>query len=322
VTGEPTDAPVAAAELPHRDEGVVVSAALDWFTRHQSADRTWGDVPRTGLAMLAFLGAGKTHKNQSVSSGLNLLRDLQELDGGFGWRESPRRLRSDAIAGLALVEAYGMTSARRFKEPAQRVVAFAMKTRTPSSGWSRPDGRLDFEATVWMSMLVKSAKMSQFDVDATALADAVTAIDQVTDPETGRVPAQDGGISSDAATAMGMIVRIFAGHTLSSDPVLAAASTLVREKRPDVAAPDLLYWYFGTLSAFQVGGETWGRWNRAMQTAILDRQRAEDDDPERGSWDPRGTRPTEDDRLWTTALLTLCTEARFRYPRLIDMQPK
>jgi hypothetical protein len=74
---------------------------------------------------------------------------------------------------------------------------------------------------------------------------------------------------------------------------------------------DLFYWYFGTLCAFQQGGETWKQWNEAMKKTFCDAQRQDGD--EKGSWDPIGANAKEWGRVGQTALVTMCLEVYYRY---------
>jgi hypothetical protein len=286
---------------------------LRWLKNRQAKDGSWHDPATTGIALIAFLSAGETHQSgscrETVKSGLVHLRDVQDADGCLAPRGSARMLRDHAIAGLALCEAYGMTDSLVLKEPAQRAVAFAAKSRTPSSGWSRPDGRLDFEATVWMSMLLKSAKLSALDVDVAALSDVVRAIDQVTDHETGRVNASDDALSTEAATAMGMLVRRLAGRTPDDDEMLREGADVVTAKPPvrePGRAPDYAAWYFGTLAVWNLGpDERWPPWAKALIAAVAGGQRTDEGDAERGSWDPPAGSADEADRVWSTAFAAL-----------------
>jgi len=305
------EAPRPIATPASLNDAVVLG--LRWLKDRQSKDGSWRDPATTGVALLAFLGSGQTHQSgsyrEAVKNGLKHLRDVQDGDGGLAPRGSARTLRDHAIAGLALCEAYGMTSSLVFKKPAQRAAAFAAKSRTPSSGWSRPDGRLEFEATVWMSMLLKSAKLCEFDVDVSALEDVVRAIDQVTDHATGRVTASDDGLSSEAATAMGMIVRVLAGRSPDDDEAIRKGAEVVAAKPPvlDPAhSPDYVDWYFGTRAIWSMGpDERWPPWAKALIAAFAGGQRTDDGDAERGSWDPSAASLSEADRVWSTAFAAL-----------------
>jgi hypothetical protein len=105
-----------------------------------------------------------------VKKGLDYLLACQKPDGSFG------RNYENAIAGMALAEAYGMTQDPELKEPAQRCVdvALARQTINPNAtdkayaglGWdyinpnpSRQDGSI----CGWGCMFLKSAMASGLD---------------------------------------------------------------------------------------------------------------------------------------------------------------
>jgi hypothetical protein len=262
-----------------------------------------------GIALLTLFGAGQTSRDGShreiVNNGLKHLRNLQDADGCLASRDSPRTLRDHAIAGLALVEAYGMTSNSQLQAPSQRAVAFALKTRTPSSGWSRPDGRFDFEATVWMWMLVKSAKLSGLDVDTAVLDDALAAIDQVTDHATGRVSSPNAEISDEAATAMGMLVRVFAGRSSSADDVIRRGADVLAATPPALAdsrVRDPAVCYFGTIVMHNALDDAhYTPWAKALFRIVGPAQSSDERSGRCGSWEPPGADASDVDRIWTTA---------------------
>ena len=128
--------------------------ALVWLKRHQSPDGRWDsdnfsaecdsnqcdgpgsgvhDVGLTGLALLAYLGAGETHvegqfKN-TVKEGLKFLMSVQDSEGCFGERVGKEFIYDHACAALAVAEAYGMTQAKPFREPVNHVPALPRSER-------------------------------------------------------------------------------------------------------------------------------------------------------------------------------------------------
>jgi hypothetical protein len=311
---------------PSRDDHVVWG--LRWLENHQSKDGSWHDPATTGIALLAFIGRGQTHQSrmhgECITMGLKYLRGARDADGCLVPRDAPRALRDHAVAGLALVEIYGMTGSRVFKEPAQRTVTFALNSRTPSSGWGA-NGVLDVETTGWMSMLVQSAKLSGLDSDVAVLADAVRAIDEVTDHATGRVIACDGRLSDETATAIGMLVRQMAGRTPDTDPVIRRGADLLVAKLPaweEGRLADPAAWYFGTIALSGVDIAHWKPWAESMG-AVLDRVVLTDDRGGlRGSWDPPGASPSDADRVCTTAFVLFGMERAFYAYKAALMHPR
>ena len=337
--------------------------ALQWLKNHQSPDGRWDcdgydaacklnrcdgpgeathDVGVSGLALMAFLGAGETHQSgeckETVKNGLRYLRDVQDSEGCFGPRTSQHFLYDHVCASLAMTEAYGMTGTRILKEPAQRGVGFILRARNPYLAWRYnvpADGDNDTSVTGWMVMALKSAKMSGLDVEKQPIQDALVWVERMTEPEFGRTGYQQRGgppartddnmakfpnSKSESLTAVGLTARIFGGRDTKSDPMIDKGADLLVKCLPkwdvDAGTIDFYYWYYGSLAMFQVGGPRWNKWNEAVKTSLLDHQRKEKDRCEFGSWDPIDPWSTDGGRVYATAINCLTMEVYYRYPTL------
>ena len=302
------------------------------------------DAGVTGLALLAFLGAGYTQAEgsyqETVGSGLAWLRSIQTEEGLIGTRDSPRFQYNHACAALALIEAYGMTQAEPLHASAQKALEWILHSKNEKLGWRYgvADGDNDSSVTSWMGGVLKSAAMSGLEVDPQALRDAVAFADEMTDPITGRTGYQTrGGRSSragekeahqfppqnsEALTAMGVFTRILA-RSGREDPMVLKGVDLLATCPPrwEPAYVDFCYWHFGSLAMFQVGGAPWTKWNKAMKSAIHPRQHRDPKRHDFGSWDPVDAWSGEGGRVYSTAMLCLCLETYYRYPR-IESDPK
>jgi hypothetical protein len=65
---------------------------------------------------------------------------------------------------------------------------------------------------------------------------------------------------------------------------------------------------------FQVGGPGWASWNSKLQAAVVETQRG--DGNFAGSWDNIDPWGEDGGRVYSTALMTLCMEVYYRYPRV------
>lgn len=351
-----------AGTLGGKRTEVAVDLALEWLKNHQAPDGRWecdnfsaqcklntcdhpGEAAYTpgvsGLALLAFLGHGETHQSgpykEVVKRGLKYLKSVQDSEGCFGPRTSQHFQYNHSCAALAMTEAYGMTGSRLFKDSAQRGVNFVHQSQNPYLAWRYGvrDGDNDTSVTGWMTMVLKSAKMGELEVDSTAFKGAVAWVDRMTEPEFGRIGYQQRGGQpartsemmekfpadrSESLTAVGSLTRIFAGQDPRKDENLRKAADLMVKKPPvwdlDSGQIDMYYWYYGTLTMFQVGGDHWKTWNDAMKPAIVDSQRVEANRDERGSWDAVGPWAPEGGRVYSTAILCLCLEVYYRYGRV------
>ena len=80
---------------------------------------------------------------------------------------------------------------------------------------------------------------------------------------------------------------------------------------PDWGNQDFYYWYYGTLVMFQMGGDYWKQWNKAMRDMLVSNQRK--GGPDDGSWDPNGKYGQRAGRAFSTAVGALCLEVYYRY---------
>ena len=339
--------------------GQAVEEALRWLAAHQGIAGNWDadgfatqckdgrcpdiggplyDPGVTSLALLAFLGAGETHKTQehgeTVERGLKYLKGIQDAEGCFGPRTSNHFTYNHALATLAMCEAYGLTQSPLFKESAQLGVNFVQQARNPYLGWRygvKPQDN-DTSVTCWMVMALKSAKGAGLTVDEAAFEGALAWLDKVTEPEYGRVgytargngPARPQELmdaypadKSEALTAEGVLARILCGQTRDNE-LLRKGIDLVGKTLPawnDEGSIDLYYWYFGTLATFQAGGDSWRNWSKAVGEALLPHQRGAESGCARGSWDPVDPWGPEGGRIYSTAMGALCMEVYYRYDR-------
>ena len=69
---------------------------------------------------------------------------------------------------------------------------------------------------------------------------------------------------------------------------------------PDNGDYHIYYWYYGTLSLFQIGGERWDRWNHRLTATLLETQRKSGH--AKGSWEPKTPFGVDGGRIFSTAI--------------------
>jgi hypothetical protein len=177
--------------------------------------------------------------------------------------------------------------------------------------------------------------MSELQSDDAAAKAALTWIDSMTDQQSGRTGyTEPGGRPSrqteflktfppelsESMTAVGVMARVFGDRTAEDDPMIAKGVELMLARPPKwdekSGEIDFYYWYYATLAMYQVGGPRWDRWNESMKDAILDHQRLKENECEYGSWDPIDPWSPSGGRVYSTAVLCLCTLVYYRYPRV------
>jgi hypothetical protein len=319
-----------------------VEAALAWLKRHQEADGHWEamkwegsaktDPGVTGLALLAFLGAGYTEKEGQyqavVSRATQWLISKQAADGLIGGKDYQGSEEGDvgynhAIAGLALAEAFGMGKNSSVGAAAQKAVDYSVNVhQAKGSGWRYTAGmEADLSVTGWFVMQLKSAKIAGLRVPDSAFQGAVAFTDTVSD-QYGKCRYKADWLSPNyTMTSVGMLVRLYTGSAPGDAKVSGGANYLL-QKLPvwgeHGMGVNLYYWYYGTMTMFQVGGDPWKKWNSALRDMLCDNQRKggpkdgtkEDVD---GSWDPVCEWGTRGGRVYSTATGALCLEVYYRY---------
>ncbi len=317
-----------------------VEAGLRWLARHQLPDGSWSHFDDnskriahhglTGAAVLAFLGAGHTHKSgklrDNVRKGVRWIISKQGADGrigkglpdpegeGDGW--------SHAVCGTALAEAYGMTGDAGIKAAAQKAVDASHKVfQTKFSGCSfKAGGKPDTRATAWFMVQMKIAKSVRLKVPRGVFPGAMAYVHKVTDKAGRCLGRQADPKPSPGATAGGVLCRLLMGAKRTDKEVVAGGEFLganlpkaVKGEVKTVGFGDLL---LKTMAGFQCGGDLWKNHNREMKKLLLVNQRkggpvdGSNNDVD-GSWDTTGNGSAG--RTYSTAMGVLCLETYYRY---------
>lgn len=331
-----------------------IERGLAYLASIQNEDGSWSlqghgskvllrsDAAATGLCLLAFQGAGYTHRQHqyadTVSRGLKFLLDNQRTNGNL-YRNENRlsdnnvALYSHGIASLALCEAYGMTQDAELKEPAQASLNYIINTQHRQRGGWRytPQVSADTSVTGWMMMALKSGQLSGLDVSqdtyqgiARWLGFAQQSPDRQDryryNPYAPDTPTQrHGKTPTPTMTSVGILMRMYLGWQRDKPAMRSAADYLLRypPQMGTRASPqrDAYYWYYATQVMFHMGGNHWYHWNRQLNPVLLDSQVK--DGPKAGSWDPM--RPVPDrwsqhaGRLYVTTMNLLNLEVYYRH---------
>ncbi|MFO0982898.1 MAG: prenyltransferase/squalene oxidase repeat-containing protein [Planctomycetota bacterium] len=210
---------------------------LTWLARHQMPDGSWDATayqdrcadasctgpghPRfsdglTGLALLAFLGAGYSHDSkqfvkdpktgeklyfgEAVKKGLKYLVDKQQPDGSFG---SDKYMYNQSICAMAVGEAYALTGARwpsasrrrrRWTSSRARRTP-ARRARLPGLALPAMEGVSDASITGWCVVALKSGELAALKINPQSMEGRAQVVKQATNSEfkTGYLSAGDAG---------------------------------------------------------------------------------------------------------------------------------
>jgi hypothetical protein len=341
-----------------------VARGLRWLARHQDPDGTWScgkfarhcrggpcagpgsveayDVGVTGLALLAFLGAGHTPDRgefrDAVENGLRALTNRQDEDGCFGPRTGDGHwIYNHAICTLAAVEAHGLWGKSALLEHrAKKAVEFLVGCQNPGAGWRYgvQPGESDTCCTGWAVHALKAAALAGLPVPPECFKGAMAWFEEATDEtyyqvgytrkgDTGQklVEAAAPLIPKHSTTAAAVFGRIaILGPKSKNRPECLGGGNLVKcnPQKWDAreGGMDFHYWYWGTLTMFQLGGTYWRTWNATVQAALLPNQARAG--CAAGSWDPVDAWGPEAGRVYSTAMGVLTLETPYRYKRFQD----
>ena len=338
-----------------------VERALDWLARHQDSDGRWdaataryddgsakkgdddftahcppgetcfgeciyweADTALTGLALLAYLGAGYTQADgkyaQTVGRGLGFLLKEQKTEGDLRGPSRAVGMYCHAMATLALCEAYALSRDDRLRKPVERAVGFLVRSRARdgmSWRYSPNEARGDTSILGWAVLALKSAKLVGVAVPEDTRSGSLAWLEKVsggTRKGLGRY--MPGKPVTPTMTAEAWVCRQFLG---TGGPGAASdeAADYLLAHGPDRDPYNLYYWYYGTLAMYQHGGSAWTRWNAEVRDQIVRRQRVKGHPA--GSWDPDDTEyGTSGGRVYCTALAALSLEVYYRFLRLYD----
>ena len=270
----------------------------------------------TAMALLAFQGAGNTHKNgkykRVVARGMEGLLKLQDDDGNF-FHEGPHhhRLYTQAQATIAICELYGMTKDAKYRKPAQKALDYAARAQSPLGGWRYvPRQDSDTSVTGWFVMALKSGQMAGLDVQSPTL-DAISKYLHRAKPPGVRYSYRANEEPTLTMTAEGLLCRQYLGWKHDDERLRRGAEGLLQNP-VDYDDENVYYWYYATQMLHHMGGDYWDRWNDIMRDKIPERQVKQG--RERGSWNPGGDRwGHHGGRLYSTCLSIFNLEVYYRH---------
>jgi hypothetical protein len=304
------------------------------------------DTAATGLAMLAFQGAGYNHREYKYADQLQKAVDWllanQRANGDLylptdETSNASCALYSHGIATLALCEAYGMTQDPALREPVQRALDYIADSQDKSlGGWRYVPGRgADTSVTGWMMMALKSGRLAGLDVKKEAMDNirnwmgvAHTADEAYLfryNPyaqDEGKIIRSHGRKPTPCMTSVGLLMQLYSGWNRENADLVKGADYLLTQMPSDrdTNHRDTYYWYYATQVLRHIGGERWDRWHSQLHPLLVQSQIP--DGPEAGSWDPLGPVPdrwgAHGGRLYVTAMNLLSLEVDYRLLPLYD----
>ncbi len=321
-----------------------VELALQWLAAHQQPNGSWslvhqggecrGRCPNngskerfepaaTGLALLAFLGAGYTHQSgkyqSQVKSGIYfLLQILDETEhGGSLMHGCDRGMYNHGIAAFALCEAYQMSGDLELKKAAQQAVDFITHAQNQAGGWGYlPKQPGDLTISTWQVMALKSAAAAGLNLRP----GVALRLDNFLDTQTNAARVYYGygkPGKQDTCTALGLLLRLFRNWPNTDPRVLEGTDFLFGR---GISNHDAYFNYYATLLFFHAGSHHWSPWNQRMREYLIQTQRQ--NGHETGSWYFDNPFGKEGGRLYTTAMCAMTLEVYYRFQPVYQQADK
>ncbi len=332
-----------------------VDKALQWLAANQESSGRWNpqqhqagredrvfghnrdgaganaDAGITGLATLAFLGAGNTQLEgahaDTVDRALKFLISQQKANGDLsGDAKLFARMYCHSMALLALSEALAITGDNRLLVSVQKGVDFSVAAQnTSDGGWRyQPGDSGDMSQFGWQVLALHSAQLGGAQIPEKTFDQMKAFLESCSS-------GIDGGLASyrpkqrpsAAMTAEALLCRYFL-HQHVSEAALIEAKRKISRELPNQQHINMYYWYYGTQAMYHAGGQDWDNWNEAMKETLLPTQTRTGS--EAGSWEPNGVWGGYGGRVYSTATAALNLEVYYRYlpvySELAKQQPR
>ena len=315
---------------------LAVENGLKWLANHQHPDGSWRldfrqgpcqgrcrnpgtrevTTAATGLSLMAFLGAGYTHRDgpyqQQVQDGLDYLKSKLKKSV-FGGNLTEGTMYAQAIAVIALSEAYNMTKDEALKDTIESALQYIVTAQHQQGGWRYIPGEPgDITVTGWQIMALKSCRMAGFEVPDQTIKKAKKFLYSVGSESDGLFGYTDQNPDK-TSTAIGLAVQLFLGWS-TDNRAMFKGTRFIKKEGP--SHNNIYYNYYATLTLFHSRHSGWDGWNKEMRDYLIETQSTAGH--ESGSWFFKENYGTVGGRLYTTAMAIMILEVYYRYLPLFD----
>lgn len=369
--------------IPGREEDVTdeseaaVEAGLAWLAAHQYSDGGWSfslaerdeqgnpgecngrcsgngsDSSRmaaTGIALLAFLGAGYDHITSSpyretVENGLRyIIYHARQTATGVDFSGNATGFSivyTHAIVAVTVCEAYALTGDSGLEGPAYGGISLIVSSQHNDGGWRyemarTPDDSFSSESDTsvsgWQMLALKSAMSMGIEIPPEVFYKVNYFLDKVqTDIFYGYTSRDDGRAKGEGTTAVGTLMREYLGWDPKSEKMEKGITQLAEwfgvengrwrdrkeqgfQKNGDKLDYNLYFAYYAALALHHHGGEIWHKtFAEARQVLIETQNKGETSSHEKGSWFFNDIWLSPGGRVLHTALSVLILETPYRY---------
>jgi len=333
-TGE-TRASLAASMGGTRESELAVELGLKWIIKHQRKNGSWhfyhdagqcngecgnqgeqeATTAATGMALMALLGAGYTHKNgkyqQEVQAGLDYLIRTMHPSGSLTSGET--KMYAHAIATIALSEALTMTNDSGLAGPVDLARKYIERAQHKKGGWRyNPGQKGDLSVSGWQIMALKSCHLSGFETGEVVYAMADEFVDSMAAPSQGYGYLHPGELPT--MTAVGVLSKMYLGAELN-EGTLEQSTRFLADCGP--SKTDMYFNFYATQVLHHRHDDAWADWNNEQRDYLIGTQ-DNSGTHSSGSWYFPDHHGRVGGRLYTTAMAVMILEVYYRYLPLYE----
>lgn len=323
-----------------RESEEAVELALEWLAEHQQRSGAWSfdlsqapcdgrcrhnrdaegtptpNTGATGLALLAFLGAGYTHEEgkyaETVKRGLYYLRNVgSPTQAGIDWQQGS--MYGHGIALMAVAEAVAMEQRDSDQESEflvllQQATNFTCAAQHSNGSWGYiPGSPGDTTLTGWQVLSLVGARRSNVPIFTLTMPRAKSFLFSVSEGQSYqfgyKTPEPE-----PTTTAIGLTLLLYLGETPGSTLYFNSLTEMAR-RGPTLT--NVYHDYYATLALHHTRHPLWDGWNRKLRDHLVRTQVQEGH--ERGSWHFKDRWGDVGGRLYTTAMAAMILEVYYRY---------
>jgi len=320
-----------------------LESALRWLAEHQHTDGGWSfrledprgpcqgkcehfrsnpddaPIPRTaatGLALLAFLGAGHTHQAgeyaENIRRGFYFLRgEARETSMGLDLQNGS--MYGHGIATFAIAEGMALARDEDLRDLLEGTIFFACGAQHSSGGWGYlPSSPPDMTLTAWHVVALKTAEQCGVRSPTTVIPDAKAFVATLANPLGNRFGYRSPEPER-STTAMGLLLQMYFGSFPSQTEIREGLDYLAAE---GPSPTDVYYNYYAMLALHHSRHPERIKFAEKLREHLVQTQAREGH--EQGSWNFRDRYGSVGGRLYTTALAALILETPYRYAPIYD----
>ncbi len=275
---------------------------------------TRSDTASTGLALLAMIGAGSTHRegdySENVYRGLVYLIRKQKSNGSLAGDATLYAANyCHGMAALAMGEAAAISGDPSAIEATRRALVFTRSMQHPTTGGFRytPGDPGDLSQLGWQAMVIDAGYRAGLPPNSESVAGVLKFLRSVRGGRSGGLAGyRPGEKPTRTMTAEALATRLLMGENVPKAEIFEAEQFLL-EQPPGLGQDNYYYWYYATLALHQLQDAAWRRWNASLKKRLLETQQAD------GSWPTDSVWGGYGGSVYTTAMATLCLESYYRH---------